>query len=141
MNFKKIFATLAVAAIIIPSGFALAEGSCRITNADRLSGFQNEGLYCSSTCNFVTDPMNSAYGDCGTCCLLNTVYNIVDWAFLAIMAIAVVMIIWGAIDYLTSAGDTDKLKTANQKILYAAIGIVIALLAKAVPSIVLSIMR
>ncbi|MDD3032498.1 MAG: pilin [Candidatus Pacebacteria bacterium] len=141
MNFKKIFAILAVAAIIIPNGFILAEGSCRITNSDRLSTFQNEGLYCSSTCNYVTDPMNSAYGDCGTCCVLNTVYNVVDWGFLAIMAAAVIMIVLGAAGYLMSGGDADKLKNANNKILYAAIGIVIALLAKAVPSVVLSVMR
>jgi len=49
------------------------------------------------------------------------------------------MIVWAAFLYLTSAGDTTKLGQAKDKVLYAAVGIVVALLAKALPGIVLSV--
>lgn len=144
MNFKKIFATLFVlGAIIFPALTLAAENGCRISD-DRLDMLRGEDLKCpildgtESFCQYSTTDVNN---DCGTCCLLNTVYNVVDWTFLIIIAIAVMMIIWGAFDYLTSGGDTTKLGNANKRILFAAIGIVVALLAKAVPSIVLSIVR
>jgi len=141
MNFKKIFATLFVlGAIIFPALTLAAENGCRI-NADRLEMFRGEGLMCPINVNICQYSTTDVNNDCGTCCLLNTVYNVVDWTFLIIIAIAVIMIIWGAFDYLTSGGDTTKLGNANKRILFAAIGIVVALLAKAVPSIVLSIVR
>ncbi|HOI60237.1 MAG TPA: pilin [Candidatus Pacearchaeota archaeon] len=131
MNFKKLFATVFLLSFMALPTLAANE-SCRLS--DTVLNMMAEKEYnCQKTCNFVTN------SDCGTCCLINTIYNITDWAFLIIMVVAVGMIIWGAFTYLTSSGEPNAIAAANKKILFAAIGIVVALLAKAVPGIVLSI--
>jgi hypothetical protein len=72
-------------------------------------------------------------GDCGMCCLLNGVYNITDWVFVILMAVSSLMIIWGAVLFTTSGGDPNKTGQARQLILFAAVGIAVALFARAIP--------
>jgi hypothetical protein len=76
----------------------------------------------------------------GLCCLLNTLYNITDWIFLILVALAGLFVIIGAMTLLTAAGDPTKVASGRNYILYAMIGLLIAFLAKAVPSIVRMIM-
>lgn len=135
MNFKKIFTTVFLLGVMaMPLSAVLAANeSCQLSTSVLNMMVSKGYTFCSATCNFVSTPQ------CGTCCLINTIYNIVDWAFIVIMAVAVGMIVWAAFLYLTSAGDTTKLGQAKDKVLYAAVGIVVALLAKALPGIVLSV--
>jgi len=72
----------------------------------------------------------------GVCCLLNTIYNVTDWIFVALIALATVFVIIGAFLLLTSTGSTEKIATGRNYIIYAAIGLAVAFLAKAVPGIV-----
>lgn len=51
--------------------------------------------------------------------------------------ISVFMFIYAGITYITSAGDTKKITTAKNTIIYAAIGIVIALTAQALVSFIM----
>ena len=81
---------------------------------------------------------NDAY-DCGICCIMNSVYNITDWVFLFVMAIAILMVIISAFIFVTAGGDAEKTKKARDYMMYAAIGIGVGLLAKAVPVIVRTI--
>jgi NADH:ubiquinone oxidoreductase subunit 4 (subunit M) len=48
------------------------------------------------------------------------------------------MILVGAFYFVTAGGDEDKVETAKKYILYAAVGLAIALLAKAIVEIVQS---
>lgn len=50
----------------------------------------------------------------------------------AVGVLSVVMLIWGGILYTTSAGNNDKVKSAKNTILYAVIGLVVALFAFAI---------
>lgn len=52
--------------------------------------------------------------------------------------IAVVMIIFGAFNYVTSNGDAGKVKTARDTILYACVGLLVAILAYAIVNFVIS---
>ena len=52
--------------------------------------------------------------------------------------IAVIMLIWGGIRYITSGGDAKKVTDAKNTILYAIIGLVIALLAFAIVNFVIN---
>lgn len=134
MNFKKLFATVFLLGFMALPIFAANE-SCRLSPSV-YKMMTAEGYNCTEgVCNFMTNY------DCSTCCLINTVYNITDWAFLIIMVVAVGMIIWGAFIYLTSGGNPEATASANKRILFAAIGIIVALLAKAAPGIILSIVR
>lgn len=68
--------------------------------------------------------------------LLNLLCNVFGWMFYGLIALAVVMIVVAAFNYVTSNGSAEKVVTANKMILYSAIGIAVALLAKGVPLIV-----
>ena len=68
----------------------------------------------------------------------STVGSIVNWLLFAIGAIAVIMIVWGGIKYATSAGDSNKVTAAKNTILYAVIGLAVAVLAFAIVNFVVS---
>lgn len=70
--------------------------------------------------------------------VLNTVCIVFDWAFYFLVALAVIFIIVAAFKYLTAAGEPEKVKAAGSTLLYAAVAVGVALLARAVPLIVAS---
>jgi len=54
----------------------------------------------------------------------------INWLFGIVTAIAAIMLIWAGFTYVTSAGNAEKMKTALNSVIYALIGIAIAVLAK-----------
>ena len=68
--------------------------------------------------------------------VLQTLCTVFAWAFYFLIVIAVIFVIVAAFKYLTAAGDPEKVKSAGATLLYAAIAIGVALLARAVPLIV-----
>jgi hypothetical protein len=70
--------------------------------------------------------------------VLNTVCIVFAWAFYFLVAAAVIFIIYAAFKYLTAAGDAEKVKGAGNTLLYAAVAVGVALLARAIPLIVAS---
>ncbi len=69
-------------------------------------------------------------------CLIDTIMTITDWIFYIFMMVAVIMIIIGAFSFMFSAGDPTKAERGKKILIYSVIGIVIALLAKLVPSVI-----
>lgn len=55
-----------------------------------------------------------------------------NWLLYIVIALAVVFIIYAGFLYLTSGGDDEKTKAAKNYIVYAVIGIAIALLARGI---------
>jgi hypothetical protein len=70
--------------------------------------------------------------------VLNLVCVVFDWAFYFLIALSVLFIIVAAFKYLTAGGDPEKVKGAGSTLLYAAIAVAVALLARAVPLVVAS---
>ena len=105
--------------------YADALDGCKITNVSRLPASLN--------CPLTDGVCLYSGGDCGMCCLLNGVYNITDWVFVLLMAISSLMIIWGAVMFTTSSGDPEKTGKARQLIIFAAVGIAVALFSRAIP--------
>lgn len=70
--------------------------------------------------------------------LMTTLNQIINVVIGVIGFIAVVVIILGGVQYTTSAGDSGKVKTAKNTIMYGIIGLVIALLAYSIVNFVLS---
>ncbi|HEY5221371.1 MAG TPA: hypothetical protein VIJ29_04535 [Candidatus Paceibacterota bacterium] len=68
--------------------------------------------------------------------ILQLLCNVFGWAFYFLIVLAVIFVIVAAFKYLTAAGDPEKVKSAGATLLYAAIAIGVALLAKAVPLVV-----
>ena len=62
--------------------------------------------------------------------------QIVRWVYIIFFIIAVLMIILAAFSYLTAGGDEEKVKAAKNRIIYAAVAIMVALLAVGFESII-----
>jgi len=88
-----------------------------------------------SDCEF-TSPTNT----CGSCCVLDTIYTVTDWIFIIVIAISAIMIIMGAFNIITAGGTPEKVSTGRSYIIYAIVGLIVALLAKAIPAIARSIL-
>jgi len=77
-----------------------------------------------------------ASSTCGVCCFLNTLYNITDWIFAILIGLAGLFVIIGAMNLLMSSGDPSKVSSGRNYIMYAAIGLIVGFLARAIPAIV-----
>lgn len=64
--------------------------------------------------------------------LPNLIVGIINTVIAAAALVAVIFIIIGGINYITSSGDAGKIKKAKDAILYASIGLVICILAFAI---------
>src|SRR3989344_1071149 len=69
--------------------------------------------------------------------LNNLITNIINIVSILVGIIAVLMIILGGFRYVTSGGDATKVQSAKNTLLYAVIGLVIALLAQIIARFVL----
>ena len=79
---------------------------------------------------------NSA-GASGEASLGDRIQTVINILLFILGAIAVVMIVIGGIRYSTSNGDSGSIKTAKDTILYAVIGLIVAILAYAIVNFVL----
>jgi len=64
--------------------------------------------------------------------------NALNWFFNIVIAIAAIMIVYSGFQYVTASGDTTKTGKALNTLIYALIGIAIALIAKGVIYLVAS---
>lgn len=65
--------------------------------------------------------------------LVTAIQGIVDWIFVALLIAAGIFIVLAGFQFVTQGGDPNAIGEARRKLLYAAIGIIIATLAKAIP--------
>jgi len=72
----------------------------------------------------------------GMCCLLDAIYTVTDWIFTVLIAVVGLMVLFGAFTLLTAAGAPEKVSSGRNYIIYAMVGMIVALFAKAIPSIV-----
>ena len=110
---KSLIAALALITIAIGGSFLATPGVCASAADDALSG--------------VNSANTGATGN-----LQSNIKRITNILLYILGAIAVIVIVIGGFMYATSAGDAQKAKTAKDMILYAAIGIVVAMLAFAI---------
>ena len=68
--------------------------------------------------------------------ILNDLCVVFAWAFYFLIVVAVIFVIVAAFKYLMAGGDPEKVKSAGGTLLYAAVAIGVALLAKAIPLVV-----
>ena len=76
-------------------------------------------------------------GTTGKAKVNKTVNNVVNILLFALGIISVIMIIVGGIKYTTSNGDSSALTSAKNTILYAIVGLVVAIMAYAIVNFVL----
>src|SRR3989344_9357629 len=71
--------------------------------------------------------------------LVTIVKNITDWIFVLFLLLAVIFIIIGAMQFVTAGGKPESISEARQKIIWAAVGIIVALAARAIPAVLKNI--
>ena len=71
--------------------------------------------------------------------LLGRVQLIGNWVFAIFLAISLIYIVLAAFQFVTGGGDPEQVSAARQKLIYAAVGIAIALLAAGFPLILRNI--
>jgi uncharacterized membrane protein YidH (DUF202 family) len=64
---------------------------------------------------------------------------IVDAMFDILIVVTIIMVMWAAWTYLTAGDDTEKVHRATKTLTYAAVAVVVAILAKGFPFLVDSI--
>jgi len=87
-----------------------------------------------ATCLFTKIDENNPENNCED----GVVTKGINTALFVIGALAVIMLIYGGIRYTISAGDSKQVEAAKNTILYAIIGIIVALLAGAIVNFVLT---
>lgn len=73
--------------------------------------------------------------------LQSVITNILYSVILVLGIVAVIFIIKGGIDYITSAGDATKLQKAKNTIVYAVIGLVVSVLAFAIVNFTIGVLN
>ncbi len=68
--------------------------------------------------------------------VITYVCNAINWVFTFLIILTVLFIIIAAFKYLTSSGDPARVKSANNQLIFAAVSIAVALVAKGIPLVV-----
>ena len=61
---------------------------------------------------------------------------VINWIFWLLIVLTIIFVLYAAFLYLTAAGDPEKVKGASHTLLYAAVAVIVALIAKGLPLIV-----
>lgn len=137
-NMKKIFLFLAVSFFVVAP--LVAQAQVNIEAKDKCNIGREININSGGrTIDCPTGEVSMTSGDGAMCCLVNSIYNIVDWIFVILVALAGIFIIIGAMNIITAGGDSAKVDTGRKYIMYAAIGLFVAFLARAIPTVVVSI--
>lgn len=110
--------------VLQPAGTAYAQEACDPDASSGLSG----GAGCSQG----ADQPPDLFGDGG---IFQTITNVL---LFIIGAISVIMLIIGGIRYVVSGGDQAAVTSAKNTILYAVVGIIVAILAYALVNFVIT---
>ena len=81
----------------------------------------------------ITSPISNATG------IQNLLCNIISWFIWIVILVSVIMVVYAAFTYATAGDDTEKVATGRKTLTYAAVGIIVALVAAGFPTIVESV--
>jgi len=130
-SFLVLFLGILIASMVLPVATLAVTGpvnGCNLVEAITYNGN-----------TYGPGPIDYTTSDWGVFCFLNMMNIVINFIFVALMILVIIMVLMGAFNLMTAAGDTVKVKKGRDQIMYAAIGLIVALVAKAVPSIVSAI--
>ncbi|MES2876059.1 MAG: pilin [Patescibacteria group bacterium] len=126
---KTAITNMAKGLLVVPA-LALALSFAAVPAAETTSAF-DQGITDGANSAQGTDQQSDLFGTTG---IFRTITNVL---LFLIGAVSVIMLIIGGIRYTVSGGDSTAVTGAKNTILYAIVGIVVALLAFAVVNFVL----
>ena len=86
----------------------------------------------------VQQGINDAGGTTNTTSANTLIKNIVNTMLFLVGVLSVIMIIYGGIQYVISVGDSGKVAKAKTTIIYAIVGLIVAILSYAIVNFVIS---
>ncbi len=92
----------------------------------------NAILFSTVRANAASGVSLTSFNDIGK----NVLCPIFDWAFYILMIVSIFYVLWAAFTYMRAQDDSDKVTKATKTITYAVVGIIVALIAKAVPGVI-----
>jgi hypothetical protein len=108
-------------------------------SADQVGGIESPN---ESLCTEVKHELGHLVKDCTPgeikaemknshiCCLLDLMETIIDYAFVILLIFAAMMLIWGAYMFVSAGGNTDKINAARDRLIWALVGVAVAIAAK-----------
>ena len=78
--------------------------------------------------------------DCAMCCTVNTILKTTNWIFIGVMATSAVVAILGGYFIVTAGGNAEQVTKGRDYIKNSIIGLLIALLANAIPAVVRNVL-
>jgi hypothetical protein len=129
-------ALISLLAVLLVPMVASAQPKTQCTLKHDVTGIDTSCTKGTTVCDPTEGTCTTKVAAWGACCTLDAVYTATDWFFTILIVVVGLLIIWGAFDIVTAAGSTEKVSAGRNKILYALIGLAVALLAKAIPSVV-----
>ncbi|MCP6719424.1 MAG: hypothetical protein KJI71_04300 [Patescibacteria group bacterium] len=72
----------------------------------------------------------------GLCCALDAVFTVTDWIFFVLVSIVVLLVLIGGFTIATAGGNPENVNKGRNYIMFAMLGLAIALFARAIPGIV-----
>lgn len=116
---------------ILLASFLMAAVSILLANTAGAASF-DLGIADGAAAARGVDQVSDLFGETGT---FRTITNVM---LFVIGAISVIMLIIGGLRYVISGGDSTAVQNAKNTILYAIVGVIVAILAYAVVSFVIS---
>ncbi len=81
----------------------------------------------------LTDPITSIKG------IITLINTIATWFFNIVLAVAVIVLLLAAFQWLTSGGNEEKVGTARKNLIWGLVGIAVAFLAKGLVALIKSL--
>jgi len=149
---RKILIGLVLATILATPLAALAvsgpQECCKLRRAITIdAGAFTQGLIVGPTTGTgciiggaaVTITEAGATANWGTLCFLNVFNGIIDWMFTVLIILVVFFTTLGAFQMITASGNSEKVSKGKDYILYAAIGLAVAFISRALPGFIKTI--
>ena len=132
----KLVGILAAAALLVVPVMALTtvSASAQVNPQAGICQGANDLQFTSSTANDACDGLN----DNAEIKVNDIVEDVINIFSVVVGIIAVIMIIIGGLKYITSGGDSGKVTSAKNSIIYAVIGLIIVALAQIIVRFVLA---
>jgi hypothetical protein len=129
---KSLQALLIVPVLALGVSASVGVFSSPTANAAECSSDASGGLGGGAGCAQGKDQQSDLFGDSG---VFKTITNVL---LFIIGAISVIMLIIGGIRYVVSGGDSSAVTSAKNTILYAVVGVIVAILAYALVNFVIT---
>jgi cytochrome bd-type quinol oxidase subunit 2 len=118
-------AVLAPAPVLAAAADEAREGSCVAAGGTFTAAKGDDPAKCE------VPGEGDIWGKDGSANLNNTITQVINTMLFIVGILSVIMIIWGGISFVISRGDPDKTKNARNTIVYAVVGLVVAIIAYA----------